>query len=119
TIVDEDRIWFKARHGVDIEEVPREPGLCASVVCRDDTYVVEDATTDSRTLNNSLVRGDLGLRFYAAAPILTREGHRLGTVNVIDRAPRSVTREELETLRDLAAVVADELDLRLAARSVV
>jgi len=115
TIVDEHRIWFKACHGVTVTEIARDPGLCASAILRDVPYVVSDAATDPRTLNNPLVRGELGLRFYAAAPICTADGHRLGTVNVIDVKPRQVTEEELLTLQDLAALVADELQLRLAA----
>lgn len=114
TIVDEDRIWFKARQGVDATETMRDPGLCASAILSDDPYVVTDAATDPRVLNNPLVRGELGLRFYAAAPIITGDGYRLGTVNVIDTAPRQASAEELATLQDLAGVAADELELRLS-----
>lgn len=61
----------------------------------------------------------MGLRFYAAAPLTTSEGHRLGTVNVMDTSPREVTEEETDTLRDLAAVVVNALELRLATLRVV
>lgn len=116
TIVDEDRIWFKATHGLEVAEIDRDFGLCSSAVCQDEPWVVEDALTDPLALNNSLVRGDLQLRFYAAAPIITPDGYRLGTVNVIDREPRTVTPPELDTLQDLAAIVADALEVRLAAQ---
>jgi phosphoserine phosphatase RsbU/P len=119
TIVDRDRIWFKAAHGIDVEEIGRDPGLCASAILQDDPYVVTDAISDARTLENPLVRGALQLRFYAAAPIKTREGYNLGTVNVIGREPREVTGAELETLEELAAIVVDELELRLAARRTI
>ncbi|HEX8862668.1 MAG TPA: GAF domain-containing protein [Actinomycetes bacterium] len=116
TIVDEQRIWFKARHGLDdVTEIPRDPGLCASAILHDEPYLVTDARVDPRTLHHPLVRGELGLRFYAAAPIVTVDGYRLGTVNVIDRTPRQVRRDDLTMLQDLAAIVADELELRLAA----
>jgi sigma-B regulation protein RsbU (phosphoserine phosphatase) len=115
TIVDEERIWFKAIQGLDAVEIPRDPGLCASAVLQDEPYVVTDGLIDPRTANNPLVHGELGIRFYAAAPILTSDGHRLGTVNVLDTKPRLVTEAETETLRDLAAIVMDELELRLAA----
>lgn len=114
TIVDEDRIWFKACHGIDADDIPRDPGLCASAIQSDDPYVITDAATDPYALNNPLVRGELGLRFYVAAPIITSEGHRLGTVNIIDTEPRESSTDELATLQDLAAVVAGELELRLA-----
>lgn len=120
SIVDHDRIWFKASQGLDgVDEIGRDPGLCASVICQDSPYVVTDALSDPRTLDNPLVRGELGLRFYAAAPITTIDGRNLGTVNVIDTRPRSVTSAELATLTDLAALVADEMELRLAARQAV
>lgn len=120
TMVDEDRIWIKAGHGLDgVRDIPREPGLCASAIQSDDVHVVTDARDDPRVLNNSLVQGELGLRFYAGAPITTPAGHRLGTVSVIDCYPRSIGDEDVQTLRDLAALVADEFELRSAASDVV
>ncbi len=115
SVVDTDRVWFAATHGLDgMEQVGVEPGLCASAVLADGPYVVKDAAADPRTLDHPLVRGELGLRFYAAAPIVTAEGHRLGTVNVIDRRPREVTAAQTAVLTGLAALVARHLDLRLA-----
>jgi DNA-binding SARP family transcriptional activator len=119
TIVDEDRIWFKARHGIEIDEVGRDPGLCASAILQYEPYVVSNAPEDARAMTNPLVRGELGLQFYAGAPVTTRDGFSLGTVNVMGKEPREVTEVELETLRDLAAIVVDELELRLAARRAV
>jgi len=116
SVVDADRIWFKSRHGVDIEEIDRDPGLCASAILQQEPWVVTDAKVDPRTLTNPLVLGELGLRFYAGAPLTTRDGYNLGTLNVIDTEPREVTGPEIATLKDLAAIVVDELELRLAAR---
>jgi signal transduction histidine kinase len=117
SLVDTDRIWFKSHRGLEgVSEIGREPGLCASAILQDDVWVVEQADLDPRTLANPLVAGDFGLRFYAGAPLKTAEGHRLGTICVIDRKPREITAEEAETLSDLASVVVDELELRLAAR---
>ncbi|MEA2245182.1 MAG: phosphoserine phosphatase RsbU/P [Solirubrobacteraceae bacterium] len=115
TIVDDDRIWFKACQGLDAVEIPRLPGLCASAILQDEPYVIADGLSDPRTAANPLVHGELGVRFYAAAPIVTAGGHRLGTVNVIDTKPRATTDAEIQTLRELAAIVVDELELRLAA----
>lgn len=120
TIVDEDRIWFKACQGLrGVTEIGRDPGLCSSAILGDTPYVVTDAATDPRALNNPLVRGELGLRFYAAAPLITDDGHRLGTLNVMDTVPRQVDGEELDTLTDLAAMVMDHLQLRLSALQTV
>ena len=119
TIVDSDRIWFKSRHGLDVGEIPRDPGLCASAILQHGPYLVNDATTDPRTLANPLVAGDLGLQFYAAVPLTTHDGHNLGTLCVIDRQPRELTDDEVTNLQDLASVVVDELELRLSARRTV
>lgn len=116
TIVDHDRIWFKSRFGTDATQIDRDPGLCASAILHDDPYVVTDAVTDPRTLANPLVAGEMGLRFYAAAPLTTPDGYNLGTVCVLDRQRRDVSQGELETLSDLAAIVVDELELRRSAR---
>ncbi|MET7575658.1 GAF domain-containing SpoIIE family protein phosphatase [Streptomyces sp. NPDC005492] len=116
TIVDEDRIWFKAAHGLDgVSEIGRDPGLCGSAVLRDDTLVIPDTLLDDVACGNPLVTGPLGVRFYAAAPITTTDGHKLGTVNVLDTKPRSITSEQTATLTDLAAIVMDEMELRLSA----
>ncbi|MGH3309328.1 MAG: GAF domain-containing protein, partial [Streptomyces sp.] len=111
TIVDEDRIWFKATEGLaGVSEIGRDPGLCASAILQDEPYLLTDTLQDAQAVTNPLVRGEMGLRFYAAAPITTADGYRLGTVNVLDTSPRPVTPQETHTLQDLAAVVADELD---------
>ncbi|MBC5810695.1 MAG: SpoIIE family protein phosphatase [Candidatus Eremiobacteraeota bacterium] len=115
TVVDEDRIWFKSRHGLDaVSEISRDPGLCASAICQDMPYIVEDARNDPRSLANPLVAGEFGLQFYAAAPLQTRDGFNLGTLCVIDRDPRSFGAREQEILQTLAGVVVDELELRLS-----
>jgi sigma-B regulation protein RsbU (phosphoserine phosphatase) len=115
TIVDEERIWFKASVGIDAAEIPRSPGLCASAILESEPYLIADCLADPRTEANPLVHGEFGVRFYAAAPITTADGHRLGTINVIDTQPRATTEQEMHTLRELAAIVMDELELRLSA----
>ena len=116
SLVDEDRIWFKSHHGLDAEQVPRSPGLCASVILSDSAYVVKNALEDPRTLANPLVAGELGIRFYAAAPLLTHDGHRLGTVNIIDFKPRQFDSEGERAIHQFAGLVMDQMELRLSAR---
>ena len=118
SIVDHDRIWFKSRYGLDVDEIGRDPGLCASAILQDEPWVIEDARRDPRSLSNPLVAGEFGLQFYAGAPLRTHDGHNLGTMCVIDREPRQFGARDRQTLEDLAAIVMDELELRLAARAV-
>lgn len=119
SVVDEHRIWFKSHHGLDVSEIDRTPGLCASAILSTELYVLTDALTDPIALSNPLVAGEFGLRFYAAAPLTTSDGFNLGTLCVIDHEPRDVTAEEMATLKDLAEVVVSQLELRLDARNVV
>ncbi len=119
TLVDTDRIWFKSRYGIDVNEIGRDPGLCSSAILSDDLYIVEDAIKDPRTLANPLVAGDFGLRFYAAVPLKVRGGHNLGTLCVIDKHPRQLDEAEKEILGDLADILIDQIELRLEARRAV
>ncbi len=116
SLVDEDRIWFKSHEGIDTTQIDRAPGLCASAILQTEPTLIMDAALDPRSLANPLVAGDFGLRFYAGAPLRTRDGYNLGTLCVIDREPRELSERDLATLSDLASLVMDQMELRLAAR---
>ncbi|MEK7728643.1 MAG: ATP-binding protein, partial [candidate division KSB1 bacterium] len=92
------------------------PGLCASAILGSEIHDLNDALLDPRALANPLVAGEFGLRFYAGAPLATHDGFNLGTLCVIDKQPRALTEQEKNTLHDLAALVMDQIELRLAAR---
>ena len=118
SLVDHDRIWFKSHHGLDVCETGREPGLCASAVFSPDVYHIRDAVTDARALANPLVTEEFGLRFYAAAPLRTHDGFNLGTLCIMDRKARKLSASEAGMLTKLAALVMEQMELRLAARKV-
>ena len=118
SLVDTDRIWFKSTYGLNVQQVDRETGLCASAILGNDIYLVEDAKNDPRTLTNSLVAGSFGLRFYAAVPLQTADGYNLGTFCVIDKKPRQLSDEQQSSMYDFAAMVMDQMELRLSARKV-
>ncbi|WAJ43560.1 SpoIIE family protein phosphatase [Mycobacterium sp. Aquia_216] len=114
SIVDASRIWFKAAVGLrGIGQTTRGRGLCASAILDDVPHVVCDALTDPQASTNPLVRGHLGIRFYAGAPIVTPDGYRLGAVDVFDSRPYQPSDDQLATLIDLAAAVMDHLELRM------
>ena len=119
SVVDTDRIWFKAHHGVDVTEIGRDPGLCASAILSTEPWIVTDAIHDPRTLANPLVAGEFGLRFYAGAPLTTHDGFNLGTLCVLGHEARPVTEDEAALLTELADIVMDELELRRSARTAV
>jgi hypothetical protein len=92
SIVDEHRIWFKSHHGTDVTEVSRDPAAPSDLV----------------------VAAELGMQFYAGAALVTADGHHLGTVALFDKEPRLVTDEETRTLNQMAELVVDALEMRLA-----
>jgi tRNA A-37 threonylcarbamoyl transferase component Bud32 len=119
SVVDHDRIWFKAHHGTDVTQIGRDPGLCASAILQDGPWIVEDAARDPRTLSNPLVAGEFGLQFYAGVPLRTPDGFNLGTFCILDREPREFTAEDTRTLEDLAAIVMNDLEMRLQSREAI
>ena len=115
SLVDIDRIWFKSKYGLDVNQIGRDPGLCASAILSNDIYIVEDARNDPRTLTNPLVAGDFGLQFYAAAPLRNSDGHNLGTFCILDQQKRYFNSDQQEALMLFADVVMEQIELwRLA-----
>jgi GAF domain-containing protein len=112
SFVDDARQWFKARQGIDVCETSRELAFCAHAIQNDDVMVVEDATADARFAHNPLVTCENGIRFYAGAPLRTREGFNLGTLCVIDHIPRTLGQRDRDLLKDMAAIVVNEMELR-------
>ncbi|HMJ12916.1 MAG TPA: diguanylate cyclase [Polyangiaceae bacterium] len=116
SLVDADRQWFKSCLGLDVRETSRDLAFCAHAILAEEPLVVPDATQDERFVNNALVAGPPRFRFYAGAPLRTPDGFLVGTLCVLDRRPRTLSAKELTVLVDLAAMVVDELELRLAVR---
>lgn len=117
SLVDRDRQWFKAACGLVGSETPREWAFCAHAIQGSEVMVVPDARLDPRFNDNPLVTGDPFIRFYAGAPLITPDGYALGTICVIDRRPRpGMSLDDKRTLRDLAGIAIDLLELRTLRR---
>jgi len=119
SLVDEHRQWFKARHGLDAPEAPRDVSFCGHVVADGKELVVPDALADERFADNPLVLGDPRVRFYAGVPLRTMDGHVLGTLCAIDHEPRQLSEAALDLLRGLAEHATAQLELRRSQRLLV
>lgn len=112
TLVDFDRQWYKAKHGVDGAETKRDISFCAHAINDDDLFEVKDAATDNRFFDNPLVSGDPKIRYYAGMPLVTNSGYKIGTLCVIDRVPRELDAEQTFALKVLSRQVIKLFELR-------
>lgn len=115
SLVDRDRQWFKARSGITFCEAPRDLSLCAHAIESDEPFIVTDTHADPRFRTMPMVVGPPYVRSYIGVPLRTPAGHRIGTLCVMDTEVRLPEMEQIGILKDLAALVMDELELRLFA----
>lgn len=114
SLVDADRQWFKAKVGLDVSQTSRELAFCAHALLEpDNLFIVNDARTDPRFLDNPLVTAGPNIHFYAGAPLKTNEGHVLGTLCVVDTKPRELTKVQQDALYALSRQVISLLSMRL------
>lgn len=112
SLTDRDRQWFKSKVGVDLAEIPREQAPCSYAIGDNEIFVVPDLLADSRFVGSPLAQA--GIRFYAGAPLFTRQGHGLGTLCVVDDKVRELDEDGRQVLRDLAAMVMSQIELQNA-----
>jgi two-component system, cell cycle sensor histidine kinase and response regulator CckA len=112
TFVDEHRQWFKAALGMDLVETSRAVSFCAHAILEPAMFVVPDATRDARFADNPLVTAEPCIRFFAGAPLMSPEGHALGTLCVIDRESRELQPDHRQALSVLSRHAMALLELR-------
>lgn len=111
SLVSADAQWFKSRIGMEAEQTERNVAFCHFAIQNSSVMVVEDATLDDRFKSNRLVTGELGIRFYAGAPLITSKGHALGSLCVIDYVPRKFSPLQCRQLQDMAQLVMAQIEL--------
>ena len=116
SLVDESRQWFKSRKGLNVTETARSVSFCAHAILQPGLFCINDTHKDARFVDNPLVTGPPYIRFYAGAPLFTREGYGLGTLCVIDQVARELTDAQQHELQVLRTHVLKLLELRRATR---
>ncbi|WP_430460303.1 sensor domain-containing diguanylate cyclase [Thalassolituus sp. LLYu03] len=110
TLVDDNRVWFKSRAGFAECSCRRNISFCTHAILEKGVMLVEDARLDPRFADNPLVTGYPNIRFYAGYPLLSGQGHAVGTLCVLDQKPAAFSAHEADLLADLGRMVEDEMN---------
>nr|WP_307807044.1 protein kinase [Naasia sp. SYSU D00057] len=116
SIVDADHVWHKSGNGRDVARIDRNETLCTVAVDARGTVAYPDLLAEEHLRAHPVVAGGSGIRAYAAAPLVTEDGYRIGALCVYDWRPRAFSSQQLGDLTDLAALAMREIELRLSGR---
>ena len=114
--MDGNRQWFKSKYGLpdDYTETPRDIAVCSHTICQSDLLYVPDLSEDERFADNPLVSNAPNVRFYAGMPLITPNGHAIGTLCTVDFEKKELSINQQEALRRLSRQVVTQLELRRA-----
>jgi len=112
SLVDPNRQWFKSAVGLDATETSRDIAFCAHAINQKQIFQVEDTLKDQRFFDNPLVTDGPKIRFYAGTPLITPEGHAIGTLCAIDSKPHKLSQMQANALEILGRNVISQMELR-------
>ena len=115
SLVDEDRQWFKASHGLPMCQTSRNVSFCGHAILRPDVMLVPDTLLDPRFFDNPFVQAPPRVRFYAGAPLVLAGGEAVGTLCLFDTRPRQFDRIDTAVLAALRDLVLEQLNPRQVA----
>jgi PAS domain S-box-containing protein len=113
-LLDKDTQWIKARIGLDITCTPREVSFCNDTIRQHDLVLVPNTLNDERFVNHPLVTGKPNIRFYVGAPLITQEGHCLGTLCIIDSKPKKLNKYQKLMVKMLSKQIMTMMELKLS-----
>lgn len=116
TLIDADRQWVKASHGISADFIPRHLAFCDETIRRYDAMAIADATDDWRFAENPMVSGAPHMRSYLGVPLTTPDGYNIGSLFVFDDEPRQFDKQQAEILKKLAEIVIEQFELQQIAK---
>ena len=116
SFIDDKRQWFKSRIGSTASETPCDNSFCSQTILEKEIFVIEDTQKDDRFADHPLVTSAPNIRFYAGAPLITKDGHCLGSLCIADVKPRYFTEKNKQILEGWARLTMDVLDNRRRAK---
>ena len=117
SLVDTNRQWFKTCLGLPISETSRDASFCAYTILGEEILIIPDATKDERFADNPFVTGPPFIRFYVGCPLHELQGHKIGTLCLIDRLPRQLDEQQLQHLRRIASMIEHQIQNTTALNS--
>ncbi|MBE9005418.1 PAS domain S-box protein [Fortiea sp. LEGE XX443] len=110
--IDANRQWFKAKVGLDIQQMPLNMGFCRFCLEQKDTLVIPDTLLDVRFSTEVVVISEPHVRFYAGVPLFAPGGEVIGTVSIVDSTPREISPKHLESLQAISRLIVRQLEIR-------
>ncbi|BAY07572.1 hybrid sensor histidine kinase/response regulator [Calothrix sp. NIES-2098] len=111
-LIDANRQWFKAKVGLDMEQMPIEIGFCPLCIQKSQSLIIPDTLADERFANSEVVTCEPHIRFYAGVPLIAPGGEAIGTICVVDRVPHQISQKQVESLQALSRLVVKQLEIR-------
>lgn len=111
-LIDSNRQWFKAKVGLDVQEMPIDIGFCPICVQQGDVLIIPDTLADEQFATSAVVTAEPYVRFYAGIPLIVPGGEAIGTLCVIDRIPHQISPKQLSALQSMSRIVVRQLEIR-------
>jgi diguanylate cyclase (GGDEF)-like protein len=117
TLISSNRQWLKSRQGIEVTETPRDVSFCTHTIQVREPMVVPDATMHPLFAANPGVTGEPFIRSYLGIPLSSPDGYNIGALCAVDTKPRQFDDSQIQIMTNLAALVMDEMELRLIAQT--
>ena len=116
TLIDKNTQWIKVKKGINrnIDRMPRELSFCTQFIKRKNLLIIDDTQLDKRFNTHPSVTAAPRIRFYAGAPLITQDGHCIGSLCVMDYKPHTLTAQEKLMFKILSKHAISVMELKLS-----